>query len=459
MKVTRVEKHIIKLNNQFYNMLYDFCFKSKNLYNYANYHVRQCFIILSKLSEGKKISEQELEFINTLNSKVDDYNNKRLEKYKKDLEKGKKVKEPKIYKYFNTDNKFINYEFNDFICKGYDYSNMPAAQSAQQCLRLLDKNWKSFFKSIKDWTKHKDKYLGKPKLPKYLKKDGRNILILTNINCKVKNGFVVFPKSFDNFKLKTKVKENLQQVRILPRYKAITIEVVYKTETKDKLEDNKRYLSIDLGLDNLATIVNNVGKKPIVINGKSLKSINQYYNKKSSYYKSISKQMNNLDYTSRLNKLTVKRNSKITDYMHKASRFIIDYAIKLNCNTIVVGNNKSWKQESNMSKVNNQNFISIPHKMLIDMLSYKAENVGLNIIITEESYTSGTSFLDNEEPTKENYNKARRIKRGLFKSNFGKLINADVNGAYQILKKVFLNVFNNTDRIEGVGLHPVRVSL
>ena len=166
--------------------------------------------------------------------------------------------------------------------------------------------------------------------------------------------------------------------------------------------------------------------------------------------------MNNLDYTNRLNKLTVKRNYKITDYMHKASRFIIDYAIKLNCNTIVVGNNKSWKQENNMSKVNNQNFISIPHKMLIDMLSYKAENVGLNIVVTEESYTSGTSFLDDELPTKNNYNKCRRIKRGLFKSS-KRLINADVNAACQIMKKVFTEAFTLGDR--GWVEQPIRVNI
>ena len=456
MKVQRVEKHIIKQNNEYYSILDDFCFKSKNLYNYANYKVRQCFIILSKLSEGKEISYQELEFVNTLNSKVDDYNNKRLEKYKKDLEKGKKVKEPKLYKYFNIDNKYINYEFNDFICKGYDYSNMPVAQSAQQCLRLLEKNWKSFFKSIKDWTNHKNKYLGRPKPPKYLKKDGRNILILTNNNCKIKNGYINFPKSFNGFRLNTNC-DNLQQVRILPRNKHMVIEIVYNTDIHELKEDNSKYVGIDIGLDNFATLTNNCGVKPVIISGRKLKSANKYYNKQMSYYRKIAKRMNNLDYTNRMNKLTIKRNNMITDLIHKASKSVINYALSCGVNTIVIGNNKDWKRNSSMSKKVNQSFIGVPHQMLINQIKYKAENVGLNVVVTEESYTSGTSFLDNEDPIKENYNKSRRIYRGLFKSNLGKLINADVNGSLQIIKKVFPNAFSYG--IEDCGYNPIRVGL
>ncbi|NFO25330.1 IS200/IS605 family element transposase accessory protein TnpB, partial [Clostridium botulinum] len=166
------------------------------------------------------------------------------------------------------------------------------------------------------------------------------------------------------------------------------------------------------------------------------------------YYKEIAKRMNNLDYTNRMNRLTIKRNNKIIDFIHKASKKIIDYALKNNINTIIVGNNKDWKRKSNMSKLVNQSFVGIPHQEFINKLIYKCENVGLNIIITEESYTSGTSFLDNELPIKENYNKKRRVYRGVFVSNNGIKINADVNGAYQIMRKVFSNV--KADEIEGI---------
>lgn len=403
MIVNRVERHIINKNHSYYKFLDEFCFKSKNLYNFANYNIRKQFI-----EENKFLKYTEID---------------------------------KLLKQINMD---------------FDYRNMPTAQSAQQCLRLLEKNWISFFKSIKDWSKNKNKYTGKPKLPKYLSKNGRNILILTNSNCKLKDDVIKFPKVFNGFLLKTKV-DNLQQVRILPRNKHIIIEVVYRIEIPDIKQNSNRYYSIDIGLDNFATITNNFGEKPIVINGKGLKSINQYYNKQISHYRKIAKRMNKLDYTNKMNKITIKRNNKVEDFIHKASKFIINCALESNISVIVIGNNKGWKQESKMSKKVNQSFVGIPHQKFIKKLTYKAENVGIKVILIEESYTSGTSFLDNELPIKENYNKNRRKFRGLFVSNNGIKINADVNGAYQIMKKVFPNVFTNG--IEGVGLHPIRVNV
>ena len=176
-----------------------------------------------------------------------------------------------------------------------------------------------------------------------------------------------------------------------------------------------------------------------------------------SYYREIAKRMNNLDYTNRMNKLTIKRNNMITDLIHKASKSIINYALSCGANTIVIGNNKDWKRNSPMSKKVNQSFVGIPHQILINQIIYKAENVGIKTIVTEESYTSGTSFLDNELPIKQNYNKSRRIHRGLFKSNLGKLINADVNGSLQIMKKVFPNAFSHG--IKDYGFNPIRVGL
>lgn len=400
--MNRVEKHIIKQSNQYYSLLDNFCFKSKNLYNFANYQIRQKFI---------------------------------------------------------KDKEYLNYYKMDSLVKqenmDVDYRSMPTAQSAQQCLKLLDKNWKSFFASIKDYSKNADKYLGRPKLPKYLSKNGRNVLILTNQDCRLVDGIINFPKSFKGFYLKTKV-DNLQQIRILPRNKCIIVEVVYRTALCEIKEDNGRYFSIDIGLDNLATITNNVGLHPVVINGKGLKSVNKYYNKQISHYREVAKRMNNIDYTNKMNRLTHKRNNKVEDYIHKASRLVIDYAVENNITRIIVGNNKDWKRESKMSKKVNQSFVGIPHQNFIDKLIYKAQDSGLEVILTEESYTSGTSFLDNELPIKEYYNKSRRKYRGLFISNKGTKINADVNGSYQIMKKVFPKAFGNG--IEGVGLHPIVVN-
>jgi putative transposase len=401
MKVQRVERHIIKSNNEYYDMLDDFCFRSKNLYNFANYQVRKRFC-----EDGKFISYNELD---------------------------------KLLKQVGMD---------------HDYRNMPVAQSAQQTLRLLERNWKSFFSAIKDYKKNPSKYTNRPKLPKYLDKKSRNILMLTNINCKLKNGIIRFPKAFNGFTIKTKV-SSLLQVRILPRNKYIVVEVVYDYESEELKEDNHRYFGIDIGISNLLTVGNNVGATPLIINGKGLKSINQFYNKKMSKLRKTAKQMNKSDYTNRMNRTTIKRNNKVNDFIHKASKLVVDYAKGLFVNTIIIGNNKYWKNKSKLNRKMNQHFIGLPHHQLIKMIKYKAENIGINVIVTEESYTSGTSFLDNELPIKENYDKSRRIKRGLFKSNNGVLINADLNGAYQIIKKVVPNAF--ADGIEGVGLHPFKV--
>lgn len=410
MIVQRVEKHIVKKNNSYYQMFDDFCFKSKNLYNHANYITRNEFV-----KNGKWVRYA-------------------------DLDKLLKAE--------------VEYP---------DYKQMPTAQSAQQILKLLDKNWKSFFVSIKDWSKHKDKYLGRPKLPKYKPKNGRFMLILTNQNVKLKDDILVFPKTFNGFTIKPQFvnKENFisfQQIRVIPNNKQFTIELVYSIEIQDeKLEDNGKYLSIDIGIDNLATITNNIGLHPVIINGKGLKSINKYYNKQISHYRELAKRMNNADYTNRMNRLTVKRNNRINDYMHKASKFVVDYAVEKDIHTIIIGNNKNWKQNSSMSKNVNQSFVGIPHQRFIEMIVYKAEPYGINVIVNEESYSSGTSFLDGEEPIKENYDKSRRVHRGLFISNQGIKINADVNGSLQIMKKVFPNAF--ADGIGGVVLHPIRVNV
>ena len=404
--ISRTEKHIIKSSDNYFSLILSFCRQSKNLYNHANYLIRQEFT-----------------------------KNKKLIKYS-DLDKILKADEEYL-----------------------DYQNMPTAQSAQQILRLLDKNWKAFMVSIKDWSKHKEKYSGRPKLPNYLKKNSNYILILTNQNCQLKNGKIHFPKVFQGFTIKPKFtgKENFvsfQQVRLIPHKNRIVAEVVYNMEILEIKADNQRYIGIDIGVNNLATVCNSICDKAFIINGKPLKSINQYYNKRISHYREITKRMNKADYSKRMDRLTEKRNSKIDDYLHKASRYIINYCLKNDIHTIVIGKNKEWKRNSKLSKRVNQNFVQIPFASLIEMIRYKAEEKGIAVILTEESYTSGTSFIDNEPPTKENYNKARRIHRGLFVSNKGIKINADLNGAYQILRKVVPIKWDG-----GCVLHPFVVNV
>jgi len=371
-----------------------------------------------------------------------------------------------IRKEFTETGKWLRYQDLDKLLRrdvDYpDYRNMPVAQSAQQILRLLDSNWKGFFRSIKDWSKNNDKYSGKPRLPKYKSKDGRMVFMLSNQQVRLRDDMLHFPRSFKGFTMKLRCVtlsnfEKINQIRIVPNNQIFCVEVVYSIVINDMLPDNGRYMSIDLGLDNLATVVTNIGLNPFIVNGKGLKSNNQYYNKQKAYYQSIAKSMNDKFYTNQLYRLTQTRNFKIEDSLHKISKFIVTSALSNNIHTIVIGNNKNWKQSVSLGRRTNQSFVSIPHQKLIEKIMYKARNVGINVILTEESYTSGTSFLDGEFPQKEFYNKNRRVHRGLFISNQGIRINADVNAAYQIMKKVFPNAF--ADGIEAVVLHPVRVNI
>lgn len=331
------------------------------------------------------------------------------------------------------------------------YKNLPA-QTAQQTLRLLDRNWKSFFRAIKEWEKDKSKFNGKPNLPKYKKKNGRSVAILTNQQCKIKDGYLTFPKT--DLRLKTRITGNLREVRIIPKGSIYVIEIVYEKEIAEVKRPPKKIAGMDLGLNNFVTLVNNIGIKPIVINGKVIKSINQYYNKKKA---ELMNYVGDRGTNNRIKKLSIKRDNKIKDLMHKISRFIVNFCKQYNIDTLVVGYNPKWKQEIELGKINNQNFVSIPYYQFINMLKYKCEEEGINLILVEESYTSGCSFLDGEEVSKENYDPSRRIKRGLFRSNKGILINADVNSAYNIIRKVFPEAF--AEGIEGVGLHPVRLNV
>lgn len=401
----RTEKHVIRQSHPGYGILMDFCRRSKSLYNHANYLVRQRFI-------------------------------------KEDV--------------------WLRYETLDKLLRQDrehpDYRNMPTAQSAQQVLKLLDNNWKSFFAAIKDWKEHPEKYLGRPKIPGYLKKDGHQCLILTNQNCRIKNGVLEFPKAFEGFSISPRFLSDerflsFQQVRMLPGKDRVTVELVYRISLDDIKGYNGRCISIDIGVNNLAAVVNNWGDMPFVINGRPLKSMNQFTNKERAYYQSVLKIVNDKDMSGRIRRLLRKREHKINDYLHKASRYIINYCLSNDVTLIVIGKNRNWKQECDLGKRVNQNFIQIPFDRFITMLEYKAREHGITVVATEESYTSGTSFIDDEEPVREYYNKKRRVHRGLFVSDKGIMINADVNGSYQIMKKV---IPIKWDR--GCVLHPVIVT-
>ena len=394
MKVQRCEQIVIRKNHPKFKVIDEQCFHSKNLYNEANYVIRQKFI-----EEGKYISYKEM-----------------------------------------------NFEF-----KTHDNYKLTFSQPANCTLRLLDKNWKSYFRSIKDWKQHPEKYLGMPKLPKYLKKEGRFPWMIPNnqlVYDYEKGTIYIRNRLLNDYEWKCRCLGRIIQVRFIPRGSCYVMEIVYETEIPDVKTESNRIASIDLGVDNLVTMTNNIGLNPIIINGKGIKSINQYYNKRLAKEKSLLKIRHGKDWSNKLDTITFKRYQRIKNYMHNASSYIIKWCVENEIDTLVIGKNKEWKQNASMSKGNNQKFVDIPYQMLLQQLKYKCENVGINYIETEESYSSGTSFLDGEEPIKQNYDKSRRIERGLFKSNSGLLINSDVNGSLQIMMKVFPNAFNERYGIE-----------
>ena len=208
--------------------------------------------------------------------------------------------------------------------------------------------------------------------------------------------------------------------------------------------NNNRYSSIDLGVNNLATVTSNV-VKPYIINGKPIKSINQYYNKETA----ICRSNNN---KKRQRRLSLKRENKIKDYFHKSSSYIVNQLVSDSINTLIIGYNKDWKQDTNMGKINNQKFVFIPHSKFVTMLQYKCRLKGINVLLTEESYTSKSSFLDRDPLKKSESYGGKRICRGLYRTKNGTLINSDVNGALNILRKEVWDVELPPDR--GFVLNP-----
>ena len=401
MKIQLTQQIVVSNKSNKFAQLDELCFLSKNLYNVALYYIRQYY-----------------------------------------KETGKYLQYNKLTKILSDSNNI-------------DYRAIPYAQSAQQILRQVDKQYKVFYESIKS-----KKMQGKKvRLPKYKdKENGRNIFVYTNQCAKVSNKIVYLKTKQGTLSFNT-VTDNIQQVRLVPKGNHIVVEIIYNVEYKLK-EDNNRYASIDLGLNNIVALSSNVCNS-ILYNGRPLKSINRYYNKhKAELQSKLSKNK----YTSkRINRLTLRRNRKIKYYVHKISRKIVDYMEANSLNTLFVGKNVGWKDSINLGKTNNQNFVSIPYNMLIQMLEYKCKLAGINVIIVNEAYTSKCSFLDRETINKHDTYKGKRVKRGLFVSSKGIKINADINGSLNImvvgLKQ--LNVKRDVLVLEPTNmrfvLNPVRV--
>lgn len=349
-----------------------------------------------------------------------------------------------IRNYYNSTNSYLDYQKTWNIIKTTDnYKKLPS-QVGQQTLKIVDRNFKSFFALLRKKSKYSN--YDKPiNIPNFLKKDSHYILIYTKQYIKVKNNKIQLCLSkYLTDKYKTKlifdlpnyIKDiEIKEIRILPRYKWFDLQIVYE-QKEEKLKENDEYLSIDLGINNLMTCIDTKNNKSFIIDGKHFKWKNQFFNKILADKKSKLKVINNKNSSNKINKLYDNRNNYLNNQLHLISKRVVDYCSDNNINNIIIGYNKLWKTNSNMSKKNNQNFVQLPFGKLINYIEYKCKLSGINFKTNEESYTSKCDALALEKIGKQEVYSGKRIERGLFKSKNNKVINSDVNGAINILRKV-----------------------
>jgi putative transposase len=439
-KNMKVEKHLIK-DKKTIKIIKELCFKSKNLYNLANYYLRQCYILCNK----SELTYEQKQFIDFINQRIDEYNDKRYQLYLKKKEEGKlkkndneEEKEFKILKHVSKKNSVLNWQFLEWAIRedklnaiDNPYKELPAATS-KQIMMDINEMWKSYTEKLKNWFKDPSKYTGKPNMPNYKDKNkGEFTVIFTGQQVKNEKGIIHFPNNIP-IKIKTKVTQKINEVRIVPHGHSYVIEVVYTDGEYPEERKGNRSIGIDLGVNNLCAITNNVGLKPILINGRPIKSINQYYNKLKAKYMSY---VGGRGTSNRLKRLELKRKNLIEDKFHKISRHIVNYCVEHDIDQIVIGYNKTWKQSPTMGKKNNQQFVYIPFKNLINKIKYKAKQHGIKVIEIQEAYTSKCDALGLEEIGKHEEYIGERKGR-LFKSHNGRVINADINGSLNILRKV-----------------------
>jgi transposase, IS605 orfB family len=379
--VSRAERHVITKYDKNYSNIKELCHRCKNLYNYCNYILRQ------SLFKGEGLSKE----------------------------------------YYLTG--LLAKENQD------DYRSLPA-QTAQQVIKLLYRNWKAYFQSLKSYQKDKSKFSGCPKIPKYKPRGekGHYVALFTDQQIKLKNGEIIFPKPANLKPIKTKA-SSIEQVRIVPASACFIVEVIYEKEIIPVETIDGSVASIDLGINNFVTFLDNQGYQPFIINGKGAKAYNQYFHKEKARLQSQLKQGKHSSKNIQL--LGLRRANFMQNFLHQSSSIVINALKERKISTLVIGLNKDWKQKTNIGKKNNQNFVSLPHRKLINQLVYKCEEAGIEVILTEEAYTSKIDHFVEEPMCRQIKYLGKRIHRGLFRSSTGILINADLNGALGIMRKVF----------------------
>lgn len=408
----QAERHWIREGHKLYPICDDLTFKAKNLYNAGLYQIRQSIFERNRCQEEEKSS---------------------------------------VLSWVELVSQFRKEKQSDML-------ELPSKVSTN-ILKALGSSISSYYQTLKCFhDKSNVSVMSKPQLPRYLHKtEGRYIVEFTSQTISKKRGLngelILCPKDL-NLSIPTKVKMP-KCVRIVPKLKAFVIEVVYEIEVSP-LKQTGNYAAIDLGIDNLATITFSNGVNPLAVKGSQLKSINQGYNLLIA--KAKSKLPANQKTSQHIHRLWRNRELKLHSELHKITSFLSLYFDEMAIETVFIGKNQGWKQEVSLGKKTNQSFTQIPFNTFVSQLTYKCLMKGIEVIEQEESYTSKASFLDEDDipvyekvQTKPQFS-GKRVSRGLYKSKDGKVLNADVNGSYNILVKGLLSLGKILNR-EVVSFH------
>jgi len=413
----RVERHIIKPSHLNFAEVDAICLASKNLYNTIQFTVRQSFFYGHGVPSWGQLNE-----------------------WFKDSEQ---------------------------------YIALPAKVS-QLVIKQATDAWYGYFKALAAYRENPAAFTGMPQIPGYLEQDGRN-LVKYNTQAYYrkeldKHSVICPSKTSLRIPVKGINRDNLVETRIVPKYGFYVVEIVYEVDEPIFVESPSAIVAaIDLGLDNLATVVfNDPEIQPFIINGNPLKSVNQQWNKEKSWLQSLLPE--NQHTSHRIEAITRKRNCYVDHYLHNATKRVVEECVKVGVSKVVIGKNPDWKREANLGRVNNQKFVQIPYNKFVDQLTYKLEAVGIQVVVDEESYTSKASFLDWDIiPTytpsvKGTYKfSGKRIARSWYKAADGTLIHADQNAAYNIGRKVVPTAFAHLQQIVArdrgcLVVHPRRIT-
>ena len=342
--------------------------------------------------------------------------------------------------------KTLSYGDLDKITKqlpsSYNNYRLLPAQTAQQTLRQLDSNIKGYWAAFKDYQKHPEKYKAEPKKPRFRQKGGRSPVIFCNqqFRCDGKN--IRIPR-LNNFLIRFEIKNATpKQMMFLPHGEIFKIFVSYETLEQSDYQGNGLVASTDPGLEILSAVAFSDMSQPVLFSGKKAKNYNVRFNEKMARVQSELKVTTGKHHSKKTESLWRKRKGFFDNHMHQVSRELVNLLAVKGVSTLIIGKNDQQKQKNKI-----KNFVQVPIFRLLELIKEKAERIGIRVVVLREAYTSGTSFLDNEEPIKANYDKARRVERGLFISNEGRKIHADVNGAYQIMRRAANVVWDGTTHI------------